>query len=1120
MRLNRWLTLAASVTLAWNCATAQSVSQMRNQKPNDASSQLAPARQQILQQQKAVLSSLPASAQDVIDRLGKLNHLPAGEWRYHVADMAHGESPTLDDSSWLVATPRSNYSQDAFWFRQWVVVPKSVDGYDLNGATIWFHFDATSLGGAPQIVYLNGRRVALGEDLEPIELFQDAKPGEKILVAVKLLATSGAKRFLGSTMKIDFAKDRPDPEDLRTEFLAATALIPTFPNSTQDRNELYKAIKQVNLTALQAGDQQGFDASLRAAQGSLQALKPEMSALTVHLTGNSHIDAAWKWPWVESVQVVRNTYATALQLMDEYPAYTFTQSAAAYNDWLSQYYPDINAEIKKRIKEGRWEVVGGMWVEPDLNLPDGESTARSLLIGKRWYLKHYGVDVRIGWNPDSFGYNWQLPQIYKKSGVDYFVTQKLGWNDTNQLPFKLFWWESPDGSKVLTYFPHGYGNRDLSPSRLANDFARARTDVPSMTEMMDLYGVSDHGGGPTRAMLDQGIHWMGNGAVVPVMKFGTALSYFQTEAGELADQSPEWNYRSIAKGFTPPPIPSDGKIEVPTWKDELYLEFHRGTYTTQSHMKKLLRESSEWALNAEKYASLAWLDGDHYPGEELTAAWKKIAFNDFHDLAAGSGITAIYKDAQKDYQDVRWSTSRISDDALHTIESKVDTLPRPGVRMSPAVPLFVFNPLAWQRSGPILVNVQMREPEADVSVLDPQGHVIPSQILKRDAKTNTFKLLIEAKDIPSMGYEVLQVVPGERHFASDLHVTGTTLENDSLRITVDPKTGCITSLYQKKADFETLSPGSCGNELEAYRDEPARFDAWNIDPRTLTELPTLLNHADSVQVVQRGPVRAAIRVVRTWRDSKFVQEIQLDADSDQAVVVNDIDWHEKHVLLKTAFTLTASGPFATYEIPFGSIQRPTTRNNSWEQAQWEVPALRWADLGDASRGFSLINESKFGYDAKGNVLRLSLLRATTSPDPTADQGHHHFRYALYPHAGSWKQAMTVRRGYDFDYRLKAMPVEAHAGAMASESSFVSVTPDNVTLTAMKKAEDSHALIFHMYEWAGKSGEIELTVPPGATGAVETNLMEKPVGDRLPLNGSRVTVAVKPYEIVAVRVDYP
>ncbi len=239
----------------------------------------------------------------------------------------------------------------------------------------------------------------------------------------------------------------------------------------------------------------------------LEALRPLLQTATFHLTGNSHIDAAWLWPWTETVDVVRRTFWTALQLMHEYPGYTFTQSAAAYNEWLAEKYPGLNAEIKQRIQEGRWEIVGGMWVEPDLNMPDGESLVRQLLVGKRWYKQAYGVDVRIGWNPDSFGYTWQLPQIYKKSGIDYFVTQKMTWNDTNQLPFKLFWWESPDGSKVLTYFPHDYGNSDLDPVRLSEDLETARQRSPGMTEMMDLYGVGDHGGGPTRAMLDEGFHW-------------------------------------------------------------------------------------------------------------------------------------------------------------------------------------------------------------------------------------------------------------------------------------------------------------------------------------------------------------------------------------------------------------------------------------------------------------------------------------------------------------------------------------------------------------------------------------------------------------------------------------
>ncbi len=267
-------------------------------------------------------------------------------------------------------------------------------------------------------------------------------------------------------------------------------------------------------------------------------------------------------------------------------------------------------------------------------------------------------------------------------------------------------------------------------------------------------------------------------------------------------------------------------------------------------------------------------------------------------------------------------------------------------------------------------------------------------------------------------------------------------------------------------------------------------------------------------------MRGAIRITRHWQNSKFVQEIQLDAGSDQVVVVNDIDWHETHVLLKDAFALSATSPFATYEIPYGTIQRATTRDNSWEKAQFEVPAQRWADLGNDQHGFSLINESKYGYDSVGNLLRLSLLRSPVWPDPNADRGHHHFRIALYPHAGDWKQAMTVRHGFDFNYRLQAMQVESHTGSLPAEHSFVGVEPDDLVLTAMKKAEDSHSLIFHFYEWAGKGGELHLHVPPGATSAVETNLMEKPEGEALPVTGDSVTVPFHPFEIVAVRVDYP
>ena len=1064
------------------------------------------------QQTADALKSLSTQSQAVIERLSKFGSLPIEDWRYHAGEVQNGQANALDDSSWqVIQTPYRTNTTDVVWLRKTIEVPKTLDGYDLTGSRI----SIQSWGRSNLTVYFNGRRVAEGEHMEPFVLFDSATPGDKVLVAVRIGKTEGPKTLPASHMHIDFASNRPNPKDMYAEFVSAALLVPSLSeNVPASKATLEKAIGDVNLKDLDADHQKEFDDSLRKAQADLAPLRATLQQATFHLTGNSHIDAAWLWPWTETVDVVRRTFGTALQLMDEYPTYTYTQSAAQYNQWMADKYPEMNAQIKQRIKEGRWEVVGGMWVEPDLNMPDGESQVRELLIGKRTFKQLYGVDVRIGWNPDSFGYNWQLPQIYKKSGIDYFVTQKMSWNDTNQLPLKLFWWESPDGSKVLTYFPNGYGNRSLNPVRLSNDLVKARTLAPGMLEMMDLYGVGDHGGGPTRTVLDEGLHWMQPDKVVPQMKFGIAQAFFSDVETKIAADSPTWNYASMAKGNIALPPPPASKITIPTWKDELYLEYHRGVYTTQAHHKRNMRESEEWVLNAEKYSSLAWLDGQTYPAHELTEAWKKVVFNQFHDLAAGSGIGVIYQDAQQDYNRVRWATNEASAQALQTLQSHINT------RAAGAVPILVFNPLGWKRSG--MVNVSVEMPNAvpgGVSVLDAQNRVLPSEILSSDDQTNTLHLMIELNDVPSLGYQVLHVVAGKRPFANDLIARGMTLENAKLKVTVDPHTGCITSLYDKRANFETLAPNSCGNELIAFEDKPKAFDAWNLNPN-YEKTSTKLDMADSVQLVEKGPLRAVIRVTRTWQSSKFVQDITLCSGSDEVNVVNDIDWHETHILLKAAFTLAASSDMATYEIPYGTIQRPTTRNNSWEKAKFEVSALRWADLGDGRHGFSLINESKYGYNTYGNVMRLSLLRATISPDPNADRGHHHFSYALYPHDGDWKTALTVRHGYEYNYPLNAEQVEAHTGTMPLEHSFIAVQPSNVVLTAVKKAEDSNGLIIRFYEWAGKTGVVTLHLPQGATSAELTDLMEHPEGPSMAVRADSVSIPVRPFQIVTVRADYP
>ncbi len=1169
---NRFVSLA--LALAGSTLLAQSFTPVREQK------------------------NLSPAAIEKLHTIETLNSLPVGDWRFHVGDLPHGESPTLDDSAWPVVSAPSKAPKDAVWYRREIEVPKTLHGYDITGSRIWFQFRADANGPMPQIIYFNGRRVALGDDLEPIILFEPAKPGDKILVAVKLLHTVDEKSFKGVTLRIEppdatSANTRPNPDDVRTQCIAAANLLPALPTPRKDLlPKVEEAIAAIDTKALAAGDQIAFDHSLLNSQAILATLHPVLSQANIIEAGNSHIDAAWLWPRSETVDVVRRTFTTALQLMNEYPDYTFTQSAAQYSEWMADKYPELNNQIRQRVKEGRWEIVGGMWVEPDLNIPDGESLVRQLLVGQRYFQKEYGVAARIGWNPDSFGYNWQLPQIYKRSGLDYFVTQKMHWNDTNKLPFRLFWWQSPDGSKVLTYFPTDYVHSNVNPTRISADFAESAHFNPGTTEMLDLYGIGDHGGGPTRAMLDQADHWIArshnsviataqnpvilsegrspkskdlsdgpsqqapstlspaNPAAIPAMRYGTAQHYFSDIERNLNPDSPIWNYNSIAKGYTPPPASTSGAIGVPTWNDELYFEYHRGVFTTQAAHKRNNRTSETATLNAEKFASMAWLlslsqpqnllPEQRYPAAELTEDWKKITFNQFHDLAAGSGIAVIYRDAQQDYTEVFNSDKLIDDSSFATVTAQINTASLPIklrknrvaiLRPSQSTPIVVFNPLPWERSEVIPVSVQTSETHTDPSKIefrDADGLLLFTEVVGIDPNTHVFKALVHATGIPSLGYTVLHVsdgagTGGRAEVASWEPADSYAIQNSELTVIVDKKTGCIskiTAMARTGSSTDYLAPNSCANQLQAFKDTPKQYDAWNIDPGTLGASPTIIDKVDSISVLTDGPLRKTIRIQRTWQSSHFIQDISLDAGADTVRIETNIDWHEKHVLLKAAFPLAATSATATYEIPYGAITRPTTRDNTWEQARFKVPALRWADLGDDHQGVSILNDSKYGYDALGNTLRLTLLRSPTWPDPDADQGPQHFTYAIYPHTGTWKQAQTVHRAYELNSPLTAQQVSPHTGTLPASHSFASVENPNVTLTAIKKAEDSDALVFRMYEWAGTPTDVKLHIPPGALYSVESNLMEKPEGTHLSLSADTVTVPIKPFEILTVLAFYP
>ena len=1061
----------------------------------------------------------------MLDRLESLTTLPLSEWRFHT-DLPHPEDSALNDSGWDAMRVGETWSSGSRVLRRWVEIPEKINGYAVLGARVKldlrFDFLWNNKGPVTIAVFSNGSLVSRGDDdmQQPIPLTEKAQPGQKFLIAVRIDAQEVETRFHHAQLTIEPAADRPDPALVRMEILAARPMIVAYEEGRAARQqELDAAVKAIDFSPLDKGDQAAFDASLRQTQNKLQTLNPWLKQFTIRAVGNSHIDMAWLWPWTETVEVVRNTFQSVLDLMREYPDFKFTMSSARTYEWMQEKYPDMFEQIKQRVKEGRWEIIGGMWVEPDLNMPDGESLVRQILVGKRYFQKNFGADLKIGWNPDSFGYNGQLPQIYKKCGMDYFVTSKLLWaTDYTKFPYRLFWWEAPDGSRLLTYFPHEYAN-EFDPQQITEDLSFYAPSiygakVAGTPQMLYLHGIGDHGGGPTRTMLDRADRLRDPNTVFPKIEFSTAKDFFADLTRELPN------------------------LKVPVWKDELYFEYHRGVFTTQADTKQRIRRDEELLLDAEKYASLAALFGRPNAQDQFERAWKNLLFDHFHDVMPGSGIAVNYLDAKRNLEDVARSAKEITAGALDEILAHVNTQGAgvPG----DAVPVVVFNSLAWPRTEVVEGEVQLPGSARQVEVIDGEGRSVEHQLLVMDSATNRARLLILA-EAPAMGYRVYYVRSAAKTDISASIVKGRPrvveassemLKNAYIEIKVDPQTGCITSLRDLRNQTETLAPSetdsggpstfACGNLLQAFTDKPKRWDAWNIDS-DFEKQHWDLDKADEVKLIESGPLRAVIRVKKHFQNSTFVQDIAMVAGVPRVDVKMQADWREKHILLKVAFPVSVHSDKATFEIPYGSIERPTTRNTPAEQAKFEDPAQRWADLSDAKHGFSLLNDSKYGYDVKGNVLRLSLLRSPEWPDPHADEGQHEFTYSLYPHGGNWRDALTVLRGYELNYKLIARPSQRHGGTLPGEHSFVRTEADNVVLTALKKSEDDDSLVLRFYEWAGREADVTLRLPVGAQSASETDLMERSIADltvhHLGANHDAVTVHTKRYEIKTLKVRF-
>ena len=1053
-------------------------------------------------------------AQSNVDKLvEQLDFLSSGSinnWKYSTDFSGDPTKPGFDDSQWKNLKLDERIYPDSCWIRRDIILPERILGQTVTGK-VKFLVSVDDYG----YMWIDGQSKGYFPWDGEFTLTENARPGQKITVAIKAINTGGPLRLIRAQIQSEgSAALRKTIEDFSLSIRVGQKLLsfdtyqtnarvkvdPKIDKSAMDpaekkgMNELLQSVvTKVDVDALKNGEMDKFTTSLSAVRTQLKPLGRYAKRFTLYFDSNAHIDAAWLWRDKETIEVCKNTFASVFNMMDQRPDFTYAQSSAAYYDWMEQLYPDIFKKIQQRIKDGRWEVVGGMWVEPDCNLPGGESWARQLLYAKRYFQSKLGVDVKIGWNPDSFGYNWNMPLFYSQAGIDAFITQKIGWNETNVFPYRVFWWESADGSRILSYFPFDYVNEITNPYQLV-DWARQFEANTAFTKMMVLFGVGDHGGGPSLEMLKRIDRLKDDLDIYPTIEHGTTAAYL------------DW-------------LKKQNLSTLPVWDSELYLEYHQGTFTTQANTKKENRESEALLTNAEKFSTLATLVGGQYNSSDLETAWRGVMFNQFHDILPGSGIRENYIDAKEKYDQAADIGRHELDRAVRTIAQKINTA---GVKKGK--PIIVFNPLGWERTDLVKLSLPVDDMNA-YSVFDQKGMEVTSQTIP--AGRYQRDLLFVARDVPSLGYKTYELrKAGPKPGSSTLAVSQTSMENSQFTVTVDPVTGWVKSIIDKRNGKELLSGPA--NELQLLEDMPSAWDAWNIG-LTGVKFPSTFRRAE---VIEKGPVRAILRLYRdylkpgTKKDfptedfpsSFFTQDIVLYDGIDRVDFKTDVDWWEDKTMLKVAFPLTIQDTLATYEIPFGTIRRSTQMRDSWEKAKVEVPAENWADVSTGGYGVSLLNNSKYGYDIKGNTMRLSLLRSPKWPDPTADRGKHSIEYALYPHTGTWKDAGTIRRGDEFNDPLVAVIAESHKGPLPASQTFVSLSPSNLVLSTMKKAEDSNAWIIQWYETGGQDTDASLTLTQKPKKVLKTNFLEQD-GEALASPGATLTIPTKKNSVTTIKVYF-
>ncbi|MBQ8894977.1 MAG: alpha-mannosidase [Clostridia bacterium] len=917
-----------------------------------------------------------------------------------------------------------------------------------------------SAKGAPQgLLYLNGHMVA-GLDNNHEEAFLEPDTDYEMYNYVY----AGPRCVEHIPVRVRICKVDIETEGLYYDLLVPFEALDALNKNTAEYADTLSALERaVNCIDFRAPYTPEYYASVAAARRLMQEEYYEKLCSTegkpvVHCIGHTHIDVEWQWARAQTREKVQRSFSTAFMLMEKYPEYQFTLSQPELYRYLREEAPEKYEELKQLVAKGSWEPEGAMWVECDCNLTGGESFIRQILQGKRFFKEEFGKENKVLFLPDVFGYSAALPQILKKSGVDYFVTSKISWNDTNTMPYDSFMWQGIDGTEIFSSFittQKGTPNHEpvryttyvgmLDPVNVAGTWDRYQQKEYNKNTILT-YGYGDGGGGPTRWMLEKQRRLAKGLPGLPVTKMNFLVPYLEASEKEFKENS--------------------AKLQrTPKWVGELYLEYHRGTYTTMAKNKRGNRKSELMLQKAEALSMTDLFFGGSYDAKGLYAAWRKVLHNQFHDILPGSSILEVYEGTDIDYAKLNEYGSGVIGGKLNSLAAQVDT--EGGV--------LVYNPSGFARKGPVQVEGKTVEP---------------------------------AEAIPAFGWKVIR--PAEQ--APAVKLEGHTAENQYYIMTLDEQ-GSIASLYDKMAEREVFLPGCKGNELRLFEDDPRNYDAWEIDATYKSKRYKLEDTATITPV--RDGSRAGFKVERRYLNSTLCQHIWLYSENPRIDFENNFDWHEKHHLMKICFPIDVHADQATFEIQFGHVTRPTHENTSWDEAKFESCAHKWVDVSEHGYGVALLNDCKYGFSCDGTELSLTVLRCSAWPNPKADEGEHLFTYSLLPHIGSLYEAGVIQEAYALNQPMEAVAVAAQKGGLPAEFSMVSCDCSNVIIETVKKAEESDDLVVRMYEAYDSRCKATVTVPAGFTKAYLCGTLENEL-EELELVNNAVTLPVKNFEIITLK----